>query len=126
MNVTLKPTPGITSGYVMVVIISLPDQASLVTFNQEWATGVTPKGATIRFPFNATVVYSQSFAAPILSSTPVTTPNPPTLYGGLVIGTSVLGNLTDIIPITGDILNTTLTGDSDQCGSSAPYTMTFP
>jgi hypothetical protein len=126
MNITLKPTPGITSGYVMLVVVSLPDQASLVAFNQEWATGVTPRGVPIRFPFNATVVYSQSFAAPILSNTPVTTPNPPTLYCGLVIGTSVLGNLTDILPISGDLLNTTLTGDNSQGGSSASYTMVYP
>jgi hypothetical protein len=115
LNVTLKATTGISSGFIMVVIF----------------TRATDSNSDPKFDINnipaSTIVFSQVVAAPILSNTVLTTPTlPASSYYGLMIGKSVLGNLSDVVPMTAEILNSSLVSDSSACGSNAPYTMTFP
>jgi hypothetical protein len=121
LNVTLLPTTGITSGYIMAVIFTRNTDALDNPSHQN--------------PFNinsippSTIIFSQAVAAPILASTSLTTPTLPVAnFYGLLVGRSVLGNLTDMVPMTADILNSVsgITADSDQIGSNAPYTMTYP
>lgn len=116
LNVTLSPTPTITSGFVMAVIFTRADSPS-----------------DIRDPFDinnipaSSIVYSSATAAPILSNTPLTTPSLPAAnYYGLMIGKSALGTLADIVPMTAEILSSTLSSDASTCGSNATYSLSFP
>jgi hypothetical protein len=122
LNVTLKATTGISSGFIMVVI-----------FTRDLSPG------DLKTPFDInnisdapnTIVFTQAVPAPISSNTPITTPTmPAATYYGLVIGASVLGTLAkkDFTPMTAELLNTVagVAADSSACGSNAPYTMTFP
>jgi hypothetical protein len=122
LNVTLNPTSAVT-GYVMIVIFTLPDQKAVAEFN---ISDYAPKKGMIFIP-PPNVIFSTAIAAPVLSSTPVTTPVlPASQYYGLLISKSVLGNLSDSVPLTAEILLSSLVNDSSAFGSQAPYTMAFP